>query len=282
MNPPVPHGSATPASETIKQCCARLYESDLASRLLGDSFHPGGLRLTERLGEIAGLTPQSRVLDAAAGRGTSALFLAERFGCHVTGIDLSAVNVDLAAAEARRRDMADRVQVQCADAECLPCPDRSFDAIICECAFCTFPAKDSAASEFWRVLRPGGVIALSDITRVPGPPGELDDLMAWIACLGDARPAYEAMLAAAGFETVESETHDSALLDLARQIEGRLLAAEVLIALQKIDVPGVDFATAKRLLRSARSAIEHGRLGYAIVRGTRAQAVFPAVAVVST
>jgi arsenite methyltransferase len=51
------------------------------------------------------------------------------------------------------------------------------------------------------VLKPGGRIGLSDITREPGAPGELSDLMAWIACLADARPAeaYAYCLAAAGF-----------------------------------------------------------------------------------
>ena len=75
--------------ETLKQCCAQLYESDLAKLLLGDSFHPGGVKLTERLGMLLQLTPQSRVLDIASGQGSSALFLAERFGCQVLGIDFS-------------------------------------------------------------------------------------------------------------------------------------------------------------------------------------------------
>ena len=44
------------SQETVKQCCARLYESDFAKMLLGDSFHPGGLKLTERLGTLLGLT----------------------------------------------------------------------------------------------------------------------------------------------------------------------------------------------------------------------------------
>jgi hypothetical protein len=69
--------------DTVKQCCARLYESDFAKLLLGDSFHPGGTRLTERLGELLGLGPQSRVLDIASDTGTSALFLAERVSCEV-------------------------------------------------------------------------------------------------------------------------------------------------------------------------------------------------------
>src|SRR5258708_20726653 len=77
----------SPGTETLKQCCAKLYESDLAKILLGDSFHPGALRLTERLGSLLHLTQQSRVLDVASGKGTTALYLADRFGCHVVGID---------------------------------------------------------------------------------------------------------------------------------------------------------------------------------------------------
>src|SRR5260370_37338424 len=83
----------SPGTETLKQCCAKLYESDLAKILLGDSFHPGGLRLTERLGSLLHLTQQSRVLDVASGKGTTALYLAERFGCHVVGIDYGGLNI---------------------------------------------------------------------------------------------------------------------------------------------------------------------------------------------
>jgi arsenite methyltransferase len=61
---------------TVKQCCAAAYDSDAAKMLLGDSFHPGGTKLTERLGRILNLSPRTRVLDVAAGRGASAIFLA--------------------------------------------------------------------------------------------------------------------------------------------------------------------------------------------------------------
>ena len=89
------------APSTLKQCCAAVYESDAARLLLGESFHPGGTRLTERLGQIVKLTPQARVLDVAAGKGTSATFLAARFGCEVVGIDFSRKNVEEAARNAR-------------------------------------------------------------------------------------------------------------------------------------------------------------------------------------
>src|SRR5689334_16551302 len=157
----------------IKQCCARLYESEIVTRLLGESFHPGGAALTERLGQLLSLTPESRVLDAASGRGTSAILIAQRFGCAVIGVDLSAQNVDLANAEAHRLGLAGRVSFRVGDAERLPLDDETVDAVICECAFCTFPDKRAAALEFARVLKPGGRVGLSDITRAPGPPSEL-------------------------------------------------------------------------------------------------------------
>ncbi len=162
------------SQETVKQCCARLYESDFAKMLLGDSFHPGGVKLTERLGTLLGLTAQTRVLDIASGKGTSALFLAECFGCEVLGIDYSEQNVEQANAAAAAKGLDKRVNFRTGDAERLPVAESSFDAIICECAFCTFPDKPTAANEFSRVLRSGGGIGLSDLTRGSVLPKELD------------------------------------------------------------------------------------------------------------
>src|SRR5437762_10500966 len=92
--------SAQPVTD-VKSCCARLYESDIVRLLLGDSFHPGGLNLTSRLGKLLKLGPASRVLDVASGKGSSALHLADRFGCEVAGIEYSAENVHQANEAAR-------------------------------------------------------------------------------------------------------------------------------------------------------------------------------------
>ena len=260
-----------PEADEIKQCCARLYESDIAARLLGDSFHPGGARLTERLGELLDLKPEGRVLDAASGKGASAFVLVHRFGCSVVGVDLSARNVSSANEEAARLGLADRVRFEAGDAERLPLADASVDAVICECAFCTFPDKPRAAREFARVLRPGGQVGLSDITRNPGPPGELADLMAWIACLADARPAasYGEWLTEAGLADVIIERHDDALLEMIRGIGVKLFAAEVMAGLKTIDLSGNNLAEAKRLARQALDAANQNRLGYAIIRATK-------------
>lgn len=254
-----------------KQCCARLYESEIVSLLLGDSFHPGGVALTERLGVLLDLAPDSRVVDAACGKGASAIFLAQRFGCRVSGFDLSQQNVDRATAEAARQGLSGRVRFERGDVERLPLEDESVDAIICECAFCTFPDKPTAARQFARVLRRGGRVGLSDITRAPGPSDELNDLMAWIACLADARSseAYGAWLIDASLTITATETRDDVVRDLVRAIGTRLFATDVLVGLKKIDVPGIDFEAAKRMAHQALVAVNEGRLGYAIVCAVR-------------
>ena len=257
----------TDRADGAKGCCARLYESDVVSLLLGDSYHPGGLALTERLGELLHLNPDDRVVDIASGTGASALHLADRFGCRVTGFDLSQRNVDRANGQAARIGLAERVRFECGDAERLPLPDESVDALVCECAFCTFPDKPEAARELARVLRSDGRVGLSDITRADGPSDDLNDLVAWIACLGDARSpdTYAGWLAAAGLTVSVIELHDDALTEMVRSIGVRLMGADVLTALKKIDLPGVDFEAARRMANQARAAIERGQLGYAII-----------------
>lgn len=262
--------TASPAGtspEELKHCCSQLYESDFAKLLLGESFHPGGLKLTERLGSLLHLTAESRVLDVASGTGASALFLAKRFGCRVIGIDLGRQNIVRANEAAAAQGLAEQVQFQHSDAEQMAFPDGSFDAVICECAFCTFPDKHAAAREFARVLRPGGRVGLSDLSRGPEIAEQLRGLLAWIACIADALPieAYAECLRSARFERDTVEPHHEALIEMADQIRLKLLGAEIMVGLKKLTLPGVNFATAKELLKVALEAIHDGHLGYAII-----------------
>jgi arsenite methyltransferase len=266
------NASSTPANaQEIKQCCALLYESDIVRLLLGDSFHPGGLQLTERLGELLQLTAKSRVLDVASGTGASALFLARHFGCQVIGIDFGGQNVLRANEAAVRADLADHVQFQHSDAERLSFVDASFDAVICECAFCTFPDKAASAREFARVLKPGGALGLSDLTRGPVLGEEMQGLLAWIACIADAQDAerYANYLRAAGFASIQVEPHNEALVEMAAQIRVKLLGAEIMVGIKKVNLPGVDFVKAKKLLKASLEGIHSGQLGYTILTASR-------------
>ena len=251
----------------VKQCCATVYGSDAARFLLGDSFHPGGVELTSRLAQLLRLTPNSRVLDVASGKGTSAFHLAETVGCCVVGIDLSPGNVEQANAEAAARGLATRLSFQVADAEQLPFGPQEFDAIVCECAFCTFPEKQRAAAEFCRVLKPGGGVGISDLTRTSEELPGLEGLLAWIACIGDAQPldSYAAWLRRAGLRVEHAETHDHLLAEMVKSVRARLLVADVLKGLGKLDVPGLDTQQAHTFARAAAAAIDAGKLGYGVV-----------------
>lgn len=251
----------------VKQCCANVYGSGAAKYLLGDSFHPGGLRLTEELAGRLALTPDSLVLDVASGKGTSAFFVAEKFGCRVVGVDLSEENVQQANADALSKGLSETVKFELGDAEALPFASGVFDAILCECAFCTFPSKSVAAAEFYRVLKAGGRVGISDITKdsmhLPG----LDGLLAWIACIGDAQSLdqYASWLVKASLTVAISEPRDHYLQEMVQAIRGKLLVADILIGLKKLDLPGLDLQQAKAFSTAAQDAIAKGHLGYGLL-----------------
>jgi arsenite methyltransferase len=255
------------SGDQAKACCAAAYSSDAVSLLLGDSYHPGGTTLTRRLADALALTADRRVLDVASGRGTTALLLAEAFGVRVDGVDYSPANTALAQGAAQAADLAERVNFTTGDAEHLPFPDGVFDAVVCECALCTFPDKTQAAAEFARVLQHGGRVGITDVTAVPGrlPPG-LTTLAARIACIADARPLaeYTEILAAAGLLTVRTERHDAAMTRMIDQVEARLNLLR-LTAADRLADAGVDLDAAPAVLAAARAAVTDGTLGYALL-----------------
>src|SRR6266852_5137366 len=260
--------------QAVKSCCANVYQSEWARLLLGDSFHPGGTALTAYLGAALRLGSGQRVLDVAAGQGASAIHLAQRFGCRVLGIEYSRVAVERATLAAQTAGVAHLVAFEQGDAEQLPVPAACFDVVVCECAFCTFPNKALAASEFARVLSPGGRVGLSDLTRKGEIPAELQGLLAWIACIADAQPLenYMRYLVEAGLTIQLVEEHDEALFDLVRDMQGKLIGMDLLVQINKITLPDeINVEQAKTMAKAAAAAIQARQFGYAIIVATRVE-----------
>ena len=245
-----------------KGCCARLYESDAVRWLLDDELHPGGERLTLRLAQLAGVVPGARVVDVACGSGATALLLVRELGCVTVGVDLGARAID----QARRATPAGaRASFEVGDAETLPLPDAGFDVALSECSLCTFPDKPRAIAEMARVVRPGGTIAIADVTAdLDALPAKLRTALARVACVADARSAddYAALLRDAGCEPLAIEPHDADLRAMADRVEARLRVARMLAP------PGDDrerIREAAELARLAIDAIAHGSLGYTLI-----------------
>jgi arsenite methyltransferase len=245
-----------------KGCCARLYESDAVRWLLDDQLHPGGERLTLRLAQLAGVAPGARVIDVACGSGATALLLARELGCVTVGVDLGARAIEQARHATRPGEDA---RFLLGDAEALPVPDAGFDVALSECSLCTFPDKPRAIAEMARVVRPGGTIAIADVTAdLDALPAQLRSAAARVACIADARGAgdYAALLRDAGCTPLAVEPRDAELRAMADRVEARLRAARMLAP------PGEQrerIREAAALARMAIDAIARGTLGYALI-----------------
>ncbi|MEJ2254303.1 MAG: methyltransferase domain-containing protein [Nitrospirota bacterium] len=143
-------------------------ESLIESADIGvEVLHPGGLELTAELAGLCRIAPGSRVIDVASGTGESACYLAERFHCRVTGVDMSDFLLEKARKKAREKGLD--VRFLKADAHSLPFPEGSFDAAVSECTLCLLD-KPRAIGEMVRVVRGGGHVGMSDVSWRPGTP----------------------------------------------------------------------------------------------------------------
>ncbi len=249
----------------IKACCADLYARPAVSWLLGDSLHPGGLRLTERLGRMLELMPSHRALDIACGSGTSAILLARQFGCAVVGVDLAPLLISLARSAASREALGVLVDFALGDAEALPFSDSSFDVVFSECAISTFPDKLASAREMARVLKRGGHLGFTDIVLTHGEiPEELQGWFSHVACIAGACSVgqYEEIFTSAGLSDWREETHPEALATLLRQVRARLLALKVAGGLRKLDLSGLELRSAKKILGELEEWVQSGALSY--------------------
>jgi SAM-dependent methyltransferase len=139
--------------------------ADLYSRSL-DCQNLGGCAMLERIVALTapygGLRADLRVLDVGCGIGGPGRFLADRYGCRVTGIDLLPERVKVAKALTRLTGLAQRVSYRQADATALPFPDAAFHQAWMLDASMHVREKAALFGELARVLRQGGLLVLHD------------------------------------------------------------------------------------------------------------------------
>ena len=134
-------------------------------------IHPGGRRSTEDLFEFAKIGRDHRVLEVGCGPGTTAAIIAERFGAHVTAVDINPMMLEKARETIAEHGLDKQVSIERQDIQSLGYPDNSFDRVLVE-AVTMFVDIPTAAREVVRVCKPGGIVVDHEfIWRKPPPPG---------------------------------------------------------------------------------------------------------------
>lgn len=204
-------------------CCSTdstLYPADLLTTLpAGESVvsYGCGDPIT-----LASLTPGQTVLDLGSGAGLDCFFAAKQVGetGKVIGVDMTPEMLERARASAKRLKLSN-VEFRQGYIEELPVESDTVDVIISNCVINLSPDKSRVFDETFRVLRPGGKLAVSDIvTAGPLPEVVRHNLSLWAGCVAGAVDAgeYIRMMEAAGFRNIsvnpvffDKETVDSAL-----------------------------------------------------------------------
>ena len=124
---------------------------------MGEAYHA---YFAGRLLDLAALPDDAHLLDIACGRGAVLIAAAARGVDRLTGIDVSPTMIELAGADLRATGITD-VDLRVMDAEHLEFPEARFDVLTAAFALFFLPDPGRAAAEFQRVLRPGGVVAVS-------------------------------------------------------------------------------------------------------------------------
>ena len=167
-----------------------------------DEFHIGGRTATEELVEQLGVTPGDHVLDVGCGLGGPARFVAHRFKCRVSGIDLTSDYVETGNRLCEWVGLADRVELRRSSALSMPFQDTKFDAAYMLHVGMNIDDKESLCVEVSRVLRPGSRFAIYDVMRTSD--GDLSYPLPWATTPASSAVAaagrYKQALQRAGFE----------------------------------------------------------------------------------
>jgi SAM-dependent methyltransferase len=133
-----------------------------------DQFHGRGLEATTEVADLLAVDATDHILDIGSGIGGPARYFAHRFGCQVTGIDLTAEFCDIAREVTRWLGLETRVRFAHGNALAMPFGDAQFDGAYSMNVSMNIADKAGFYREIHRVLKPGAWLMLSEIARGPG------------------------------------------------------------------------------------------------------------------
>jgi SAM-dependent methyltransferase len=199
------------ASPSLESCCdpitANLYDAAQAQQIPDEA-----MKASLGCGNptaLAQLNPGEIVLDLGSGGGIDVLLSARRVGPagKAYGLDMTDEMLALAR-ENQRKAGVENVEFLKGEIENIPLPDNSVDVIISNCVINLSADKDRVLREAFRVLKPGGRFAVSDVV-VHGevPPEVRKSVLLWVGCIAGALQDtdYTAKLTDAGFQAIEIE-----------------------------------------------------------------------------
>ncbi len=154
-----------------------------------DELHIGGRGETRNMAKLAGITEGKEVLDVGSGIGGPARTLAGEFGAKVSGLDITEEFCRTASAFTERVGLADKASFHCGSALEMPFEDESFDVVWTQFAAMNIPERSKMYREMFRVLRPGGTLAIHEIMGASDTPLKFPVLWAGDESISFVRPA---------------------------------------------------------------------------------------------
>ncbi len=222
------HGSLlakiTAGIESIGKTPASVTVDELAPV---DEFHIGGRQASEEFTSQLGLGGNDHVLDIGCGIGGTSRFVASRFGCRVTGIDLTPEFIETGTALCQWVGLDHLVELHHGNALDMPFTEGSFDAAIMLHVGMNIADKAGLFSEVYRLLRPGAVFGVYDVMKTGND--ELKYPVPWSSVPDTSALAtqaqYVAALQQAGFDVIEVHNRREFAADFFAETRERMAAA---------------------------------------------------------
>ena len=141
---------------------------EFLARIGKTRLRPGGIEATNWLLEKANIKNDSKVLEVACNMGTNLVHIANKYGCDIVGVDLDEKAIEKANRKIKENGLENIAKAICGDAFALPFDDESFDVVINEAMLTMLlgEQKEKALKEYYRVLKPGGLVLTQDVVLI--------------------------------------------------------------------------------------------------------------------